>query len=210
MCNHYRNIPGALQRIESWADYVSHFRIDGAAEDVWPRGQGVIVRAEQGEKVAETMHWGFPWTGKGKRPGTTRKMNTTNVRNLKSPLYRNIIDQAANRCLVPFHQFAEPKPRAGREEVWFTVTEQPVSCFAGIWRKQAEGDCYAFLTCDPNPLVKPIHPKAMPVILTESDEIETWLTAPWEDAKALQRPLPNGKLKVVAVGKKSDQPADAA
>tara|TARA_R110002033_G_scaffold7454_1_gene27317 strand:+ start:258 stop:857 length:600 start_codon:yes stop_codon:yes gene_type:complete len=198
MCNHYRNIPGALHTIESWADYVSHFRLDDAAEDVWPGRQGAIVRVVDGAKVAETMHWGFPWTGKGKRPGTTRKMNTTNVRNLQSPLYRNIINKAEHRCLVPFHQFAEPKPGAGREEVWFGVNEQPVSCFAGIWRQnrgeQHEGPCYAFLTCEPNPLVKPIHPKAMPVIL-QPEDYDRWLSG--EDAAALQAPFPSQLMAVV-------------
>jgi putative SOS response-associated peptidase YedK len=52
--------------------------------------------------------------------------------------------------------------------------------------------------------VAPIHPKAMPVILTEQDEFEAWMTAPWAVAKALQRPLPDGLLAVVARGK-SDQ-----
>ena len=42
-----------------------------------------------------------------------------------------------------------------------------------------------------------VHPKAMPVILTQSDEIEAWMTAPWETAKALQRPLPDGALSVI-------------
>jgi putative SOS response-associated peptidase YedK len=35
---------------------------------------------------------------------------------------------------------------------------------------------YAFLTPEPNAVVKPIHPKAMPVILHQ-DDWETWLTA---------------------------------
>jgi len=44
----------------------------------------------------------------------------------------------------------------------------------------------------------------MPVILTETEEVETWLTAPWEQAGALQRPLPEGSLIEVARGVKQD------
>ncbi|MDI1343208.1 MAG: hypothetical protein PSV22_03785, partial [Pseudolabrys sp.] len=53
-------------------------------------------------------------------------------------------------------------------------------------------------------IVGPIHPKAMPVILTKSDEIETWLTAPAEQALRLQRLLGEGVLKIVARGVKKD------
>jgi putative SOS response-associated peptidase YedK len=37
----------------------------------------------------------------------------------------------------------------------------------------------------------------MPVILTTPAEVETWLTAPWEEAKTLQRPLRNDLLRIV-------------
>jgi putative SOS response-associated peptidase YedK len=40
----------------------------------------------------------------------------------------------------------------------------------------------------------------MPVILTRKNEIETWLTADWKAAKALQRPLPDDGLTIVARG----------
>jgi putative SOS response-associated peptidase YedK len=45
-----------------------------------------------------------------------------------------------------------------------------------------------------------VHPKAMPVIPTETLEWETWLTAPWAEAKSLQRPLPDGSLRIVLRG----------
>ena len=75
-------------------------------------------------------------------------------------------------------------------------------------RKVKEGettnDLYAFLTTEPNKEVGAVHPKAMPVILTTADEWETWLTAPTPEAMKLQRPLPNGMLKVVARGERKD------
>lgn len=65
-------------------------------------------------------------------------------------------------------------------------------------------DLFAFLTTEPNDVVGSIHMKAMPVILTTPEEVETWMTAPWEVARALQRPLRNGVLEVVAVGPRQD------
>ncbi|NTG86228.1 SOS response-associated peptidase [Agrobacterium rhizogenes] len=134
---------------------------------------------------------------------------TTNVRNLASKHWKRWFGEE-NRCVVPFTRFAEPDYRdtgGGRvPNAWFAGSaDEPLLFFAGIWvpqwtsvRKIKEGeitiDLYGFLTTDANDFMKPIHKKAMPVILRNQDEVETWLTSPWEEASKLAKPLPNDAL----------------
>ncbi len=135
---------------------------------------------------------------------------TTNVRNTSSKHWARWLG-VENRCVVPFNRFAEPDPASKVEggrtpNAWFAGNaDEPLMFFAGLWvpqwrsvRKVKEGeitvDLYGFLTTEPNAIVGPVHQKAMPAILRNQDEVETWLTAPWPDAKALQRPLPDHEL----------------
>ena len=108
----------------------------------------------------------------------------------------------------------------GRGRRWFALDDtRPLACFAGIWtnwtsvRKVKEGettnDLFAFLTTEPNAEVGAIHPKAMPVVLTTPEEVETWMTAAPGEALKLQRPLPDGALRIVARAVKED-PAEIA
>lgn len=73
---------------------------------------------------------------------------------------------------------------------------------------EAEGevtvDAFGFLTTDANETVGAIHPKSMPMILAEPDEFEIWLNADWKEASALQRPLPDDVLRIVARGERKD------
>jgi putative SOS response-associated peptidase YedK len=60
---------------------------------------------------------------------------------------------------------------------------------------QASRNCYAFLTCEPNPLVAPIHEKAMPVILHPED-YDRWLDGDVDEVCSLASPFPSQLMKV--------------
>jgi putative SOS response-associated peptidase YedK len=138
---------------------------------------------------------------------------TTNIRNTASAHWRRWL-KPGNRCLVPFTAFSEPgRDGAGKyRPIWFKLAiedQEPLAFFAGVhvrdWtcvRKIKTGmetcDLFAFLTTEPNAEVGAVHPKAMPVILTQPDECEAWMSASWDEAKALQRPLPDGALFTLA------------
>lgn len=108
------------------------------------------------------MAWGFPMTIKGKT-GKPIEKAVTNVRNYASLFWRSALKMPTRRCLVPFTMFCEWEGEAGAKvERWFDVPSQPITSFAGVWRPSEAGPVMAFLTTEPNPLVAPIHSKAMP------------------------------------------------
>ena len=106
--------------------------------------------------------------------------------------------------------------------VWFALNEnRPLFAFAGIWT-MFNGDrgtkskpipgphqVYGFLTTAPNAIVAPIHPKAMPVVLTTPEEIDLWLHADAPKALELQRPLPDDALKIMMRGEDKEERAAA-
>lgn len=200
MCNHYRLDARDIRVFKDWEDVAGPPIQPELATDIWPKRQGLIMRMDDRKKTLDAMSWGVPMTLPGKHPGTTITKHVTNVRNLASPFWRSMLANPAQRCLVPFSSFAEPKPGRDAEtgrpaEYWFTVNGAPIAAFAGIWRPSEAGNVYAFLTCEPNPLVAPLHPKAMPVILAP-DDYEKWLTADYNSICALAAPFPSQLMSV--------------
>jgi putative SOS response-associated peptidase YedK len=74
---------------------------------------------------------------------------------------------------------------------------------------EGQHELFGFLTTEANAVIAPIHPKAMPAILTTPEECARWLEADTLDALELQRPLPDEALRIVAKGEKEDPPAES-
>ena len=69
-------------------------------------------------------------------------------------------------------------------------------------RRRRRGREFLFLTTETNGVVGPMHPKAMPVLLTAAEEWRAWLEAPVDEA--LQRPLADEMMAEVARGPRQD------
>src|ERR1700730_440960 len=182
---------------------------------VFPDGVAPVIRKTKDGHELIRMRWGIPG------PAIFKGPPITNVRNTESKFWQPMLKVEA-RCLVPATSFCEYAENPNKKEkkkipTWFALSdERPLFFFAGIWREwtgkrgtkkePVEGKhlLYSFLTTDANKTVAPIHPKAMPVLLTSREEWEGWLQAPAVEALKLQRPLSDNMLKIVASGEKKD------
>jgi putative SOS response-associated peptidase YedK len=162
--------------------------------ELTPRTRAPVVRSAEGQRIIDLMAWDVlggqaPWP-------------MTNVRNLKLPQWRALAADPRQRCLVPLtefceftpdkHDLADGKPPL-KGEMWFDVPAQPLFAVAGFWQQTAKGPGFTMVTCDPNELVAPIHPKAMITILAPEDH-DRWLSCPGDQVLALQRPYPAGMM----------------
>jgi putative SOS response-associated peptidase YedK len=195
MCNLYR-IKTSVQEIASLFGATADPELTWKSE-IYPRYQAPVVRAVDGNRVVELMAWGFPRQVPGKTKMLTK--HVTNARNLDSPFWRSAVATPARRCLVPFSQFAEPKPGKDADgrpaQHWFHVRERPIAAFAGLWRPSPDGHFFAFATTEPNELIRPLHEKAMPLILNDDDQ-EVWLSGETSAVLALQTPFPSQLMGV--------------
>lgn len=161
-----------------------------------PLGRAYVIREEGGKRGIDIMKWDVL--------GGLAKFPMTNVRQLGLPQWRRLAATPERRCLIPLTEFCEwtpgthdlgdgKKPLKG--EMWFACTDQPTFAVAGFWQQVGDTRGFTMVTCDPNELVAPIHPKAMITILEQADW-ERWLCGSYDDVVALQRPYPAERMTV--------------
>lgn len=161
-----------------------------------PKGRNWIMRQDDRGKGLDVMAWDVLAGG--------AKFPMTNVRQLGLPQWKRLASDPAKRCLIPVTEFAEWTPDKHdlgdgkppiKGEMWFRATDQELFAIAGFWQQIGDEKYYAMVTCDPNELVAPIHPKAMVTILHRDDH-DRWLNGSYEDAVALQQPYPADRMEV--------------
>lgn len=172
----------------------------------------VVATNHEGARTLLMMRWGVP------PPPSVGIHPITNIRNTKSSWWKPWLSYRTHRCLIPATSFCEYDHRSGKAvPFWYALHEsRPLFFFAGIWRVWhgtrgtkatpvvGEHLLFAFLTTEANADVRPVHEKAMPVLLLTEQDRELWMTGTMENALTLQKPAPDGSLKVVATGRRED------
>lgn len=149
------------------------------------------IVARRGDGLVKTLEarWWCQWDGsrsfETKFPMFNARVETMHDRKLWADLLRR-----GQRCLLPIDSFYEwPIKGKGLPPVEIFVEGRTPYALAGLWSRYFEGNAtrYSFttFTTEPNEFMKPIHPKAMPVILTDRGEQRLWLN---EGDEALLRP----------------------
>ena len=221
MCNLY-SITTAVEAMRNLFVVAAERDHLGNAEPrdaVWPKYPAPVVRrTDGGEREMLLMSWGFltartsKKTGKPIAPAAWNNARADKVTSIG--LWKESF--LNRRCLVPASSFCEAKGRDPARYFWFGLMgdePRPTFAFAGLWRdfqpglsgSQAEETTHTIITTTANDIVRPVHPDRMPVILDPSD-YEQWLNGSADDAKALLRPFPAERMRIVAegVGLRSD------
>lgn len=156
------------------------------------------VEDEQGRRMTR-IRWGLiPAWANDTKPGFAM-INARAETVLERPVYRGLIQEAANRCLLladGWYEWQKPEdPRQRRKPVHYSLAGGQPFCFAGLWTT-ATSSC-TIITCAANDLARPIHDR-MPVVLDEAAGWEAWLD-PALDGRAVSEllaPLPSDRLRV--------------
>ena len=166
--------------ISNSKDITEHFNLVRSGDyihsyNVSPSSNIPVVKLDNGERVLESMHWGFipHWAKDTKIQPINAKSETVNSK----PFFRSAFKKS--RCLIPANGFYEWL-RMGdhKQPYYFRLKDDDLLAFAGLWDhwENPEGqsiDSCTIITTVANDVMKPIHDR-MPVIL-DPEDYEDWL-----------------------------------
>ncbi|ALJ12387.1 SOS response-associated peptidase [Sphingopyxis macrogoltabida] len=166
---------------KSAAEVAAHFSAAvptsfNTPEETLPGYPGMVVREAEGQRLLQSMVWGFPRPTKSKVTGLPIKPKpVNNIADLDNFMWRHIAPKPQHRCLIPLTGFAEAEGEKGSmTRTWFSVKGQPIFAWAGMWRQSDEwGAVYSGMMTECNEAIRPVHNR-MPVLL-QRDEYEAWL-----------------------------------
>lgn len=208
MCNWYE------YDLAEWEvrELVEHYQLSGhnlrEPAEVFPNGPGMVVVDRDNGRTLERMLWGLtPWID-GKW--------LINFHNPESEPWKSLIENRAQRCVVPATSFAASGHGTGNlaRWRWFAQPSRKPFMFAGVWTRWygdrdtndvpnvGEHQLYSIMTTEANATVQPID-DVMPVILTTAAEVEQWLAGSVEEALLRQKPVADDVVKLLADEKKA-------
>lgn len=190
-------------KIDAYRDKIYKWLYPDAVEDFEPRHNlrptepgWIVARRYDGEIRTIEARWWCQRDGAGKfeakYPTFNARVDTMHEKRTWSDLLKK-----GQRCIFPVDSFYEwPVKGRGLPPVEiFTKGRAPIA-LAGLWSRYYDNRqtrySFAVFTTEPNEFMKPIHEKAMPVLLNGLDEQKLWLT---EGDEALLRPY-EGEMEV--------------
>lgn len=139
----------------------------------------IVANHPHGEIKTVEARWWCQWDGaykfEAKYPTFNARVETMHDKKLWPALLAK-----GNRCIFPIDSFYEwPIKGKGLPPVEILVDGGEPFALAGLWstwyERREPRYSFATFTCSPNEFMKPLHEKAMPVILRGVDEQKLWL-----------------------------------
>lgn len=154
--------------------------------EVYPGTPGLVVREQDGQRVLQSMTWGFPLRLKFMKPDSKPKP-VNNIADLSKNMWKGLAAKPQWRCLIPVTHFAEAEgPKGKMTRTWVNIKSHPVIAWGGLWRDSAEwGPVYSGAMTDANDAISPLHDR-MPVFLFPT-EWDAWLRGSFDDLLAFQQ-----------------------
>lgn len=220
MCGRYTLTFEKLQEIEEFLNAVDRGEYSGQIQEPYAQynispsyykhpdevPKLVVYVNEQGNRVIDTMFWGFMKYPErpGKKPFTL--INARDDSLMEKDFWTDSF--LYKRCLIPADGFFEwTGPKGKRMPHYIYPTEEKHVAFAGLYstnapKKSGVSKSFAIITTEPNAVVEPLHDR-MPAILHPS-EFDDWLNPDITDPNYLLdllHPYPDDAINEHIVGK---------